>query len=163
MATFTASLLNANIQRIHTGINVASSAIGEVTLTGTASSVVLLAKIPQGATIIDWHLYISQGGAVQLVQLGTSASPSGIAAAFSLSETFSTSLSAADFPGVKVLNNHRAPKGDRLPVRISLSDDDADGWVWLQMELATAIEATLICDFTVFYTMGGVAGHRTIR
>jgi len=125
---------------------------------------VLLVKVPIHSTILDWTLYCVQGGTGQTVKLGTSASPSALAAAFSLSETFSTSLSAADFPGVKTLDNHRAPKGNLLPVRISVSDDTADpAHVWLHLTFVTTISATAVVNFGVQYSADGYPAHATVR
>lgn len=174
MTTFTASFLSQNVNTNPTGVQVMSSVINEVSVTGTAGSVFLLGRIPNGATIVDWHMYVTTGGNQQQIEIGTSATPCGIASAFSLSATFtaklaahnsstSASLTALDFPNTKEFTDHRAPKGDRLPVRISLSDDVIPQSVMLQARNIIAISATAAMTFSVFYTMDGLTGRRKIR
>lgn len=173
MATFTASQLNSNTKAVHTGVIVAGSALS-LSVTGTASSIILLSKVPSGATLLDWWMRIHTGGASQTVKLGTSASPSGIMSITTLSQTYSTSLSGqAIVPtpyGVFNQGWFRAPGGtagattnDLMPVRISLSDDAQPREVWIQATLGVAISASAFLTWTLFYTMDGLTGHTTIR
>ena len=164
MTTFTQSLLRSSPPDVHVGLNVVASITpgGETSATGTAASVFLLVRVPNGATIVDWHLHITTGSTTnQTVQIGTSASPSGIAALFSLSTSFSASISL-DVVAAEIAD-HRAPKGDRLPVRISLSDDVQPAEVWIQLAVTADICATAFMSFTLFYVMDGLTGRRTIR
>ena len=132
---------------------------GETSATGAANSVFLVGRVPNGATIVDWHLHITTGSTTnQTIKIGTSNSPSGIASAFSLSTSNSGSV-----PVNVTLQDHRAPKGDRLPVRISLSDDLQPADVMIQVLVTADICATAFLSFTLFYTMDGLLGRRTIR
>ena len=148
---------------VHVGV-LSNTGVLTISATTTASAVVNLCRVPNGATILDWVFYTNQPnlGANQVLQIGTSASPSGIAAAYSLSGSASGSgLLGSD-------GSHR-PKGshDLLPVRISLSDDMGNPQsVWLQLKFSTApttSASAAILKFTVFYTMDGTKGHTTIR
>ena len=158
MATITASYYFPNPPAHHVGAHqVGGSA--STSVTGTASSIVLLCVVPNKATITDWWLRIQQGGAAQTVALGTSASPSGIAAPFSLTMVQALSGSATltlAWPDTIF----RAPGpgqfgvAARMPVRVSVSDDVTPAFVTLQAELGVAISATLSMEFMVEYRMG---------
>ena len=109
MATFTASARQSSVIKApHTGVQ-AINARWSICGTGTASSVVLLVRVPNGATILDYMLYADSAGANQTVQVGTSATPSGLGAAVSLTAG----------------TTHRGLNGltALLPYRVSLSDD----------------------------------------
>jgi len=166
MATFTASLLNAQTKAVHTGV-VAVGAALSVSATGTASSVVLLNLVPHGATLVDWWFRYQSGAADQGAEIGTSATPSGIMAMTTLSLTLSKSgtiVGGTPIAGTFGRNYYRAPMGgDLMPVRISLSDDAQPSEVRLRMTLRTAISASLVLSWMLFYTMDGLAGHTTIR
>lgn len=165
MGTLTASLLNANVKAVHTGIIAVGAAI-TASATLTASSVILLNFVPDGATLVDWWLRYTDNAATQSVELGTSFSPSGIAAQFSLTITFSTSDSIVQ-PGMIGMQNqfaYRAPIGGGLmPVRISISDDVQPQQVRLQLTTRLAISASCALLWMLFYTMDGLDGHTTIR
>lgn len=164
MSTYTMSELGSP-SSAHVGVLV-NAGIGTLSGTFTASSVIFLCRVPNGATIIDWTFYTDQItlGANQVLQIGTSASPSGIAGAWSLSQTITGSGAET-----RVKYGAHKPRGndDLLPVRISLSDDmGKDQKVWLQMKMGLAANtsgANAIIRFVVTYTMGGLAGHNTIR
>jgi len=163
MSTFTASLLNANVKATHTGI-IPVGAHVSVSATGTASSVVLLNFVPSGATLVDWWYRYQSGAAEQSIEIGTSASPSGIQAMTSLSLTLSHSGSIQVIAGTFGRSYYRAPMGgDLMPVRISLSDDVQPATARIQMVLRTAISASLVLTWMLFYTMDGLAGRSTIR
>jgi len=168
MSTFTASLqFSPNLKAVHTGI-VAVGSRTSICATGTAASVLLLGNVPNGATLVDWWAHIITAGADQTVQIGTSNSPSGIAALFSLTQCFSLSPSAGGPTLLRIVgatnsNDYRAPQGDRLPVRISLSDDVQPTQVMVQAVLGTAISASALFSWMLFYTMDGTVGNTTIR
>lgn len=161
--TFTLSELQSTPPNVHVGV-LQNTGILTISASTSASSVLNLCRIPNGATILDWTFYTDQTafGTNQSLRIGTSNSPSGIASNFSLSGSASGSgLLGSD-------GSHR-PKGlhDKLPVRISLSDDMGNPQtVWVQMRLGAAgntSASTAILKFTVFYTMDGTRGHTTIR
>lgn len=148
----------------HTGIQWTG---GVITLSAstTASAVVNLCRVPNGAVIVDWVLYGSDTnqGSGLTVKLGTSACVSGIASAISIS----ASASAA---GTDVAAGAHRPKGtdDLLPVKVSLSDDQGkDQKVWLQMKFVSApttSASVAIFRFGVWFVNGnGIAAHNTVR
>ena len=165
MATWTASLLQSGIKAVHTGIQAVGSTL-TLCETGTASSVIILNSVPQGATLVDWWLRLRTGAADQGFELGTSASPSGIAAMVTMSQTISMSGLATEvvLAGLSSQFYYRAPHGgDLMPVRISLSDDARPLTTPLWLRLRTAISASLQMSWMLFYTMDGMQGHTTIR
>ena len=169
MATFTASQLASNVKAVHTGLVIVGAALSTCA-SGTASSVILLSRVPHGATLVDFWLRLHSGGASQTVKIGTSASPSGIMSITTLSLTLSESETYPPFYGVFNQGWIRAPGGttggtgnDFMPVRISLSDDVQPAEVWVQAELGINISNSLFLTWCLFYTMDGLTGHTTIR
>ena len=165
MATWTASLFRTPIQALHAGPNILS---GHLTLceTGTASSVVILGSLPHGATLVDWWVRLRTGAADQGFELGTSNSPSGIAAMVTASITISMSGLATEviLAGLHSQFYYRAPHGgDLMPVKISLSDDAIPAPTPIWLRLRAAISASLQLTYALFYTMDGMLGHTTIR
>jgi hypothetical protein len=148
----------------HTGVQVNAS-VGTLSGTFTASSIISLCRVPNGATIIDWTFYTDQitMGTNQQLKIGTSACVSGIGK-FSLSQTATGSGAET-----RVKRGVHKPWGtqDLLPVRVSLSDDNSkDQLVWLQMKNVTDIDtsgAVAIIRFVVTYTMDGMVGHNKVR
>jgi hypothetical protein len=169
MSTFTASQLSSNVKAVHTGVNVTASALS-ISATGTASSVLLLSQVPNGATLVDFILRFKGAGLSQTVKLGTSASPSGIMAITTLTITYSESGNVFADYGVAGQGWVRSPGGTRngtandfMPVRISLSDDRQPSKVWVQATLGHDICASAYFSWTLFYTMDGMRGHTTLR
>jgi hypothetical protein len=171
MTTFTGSVLTSSVKEVHTGVIVAggNAAIGA---TATAGSVILMNNLPDGATLVDfWLRYTTnETGATNLIELGTSATPSGIMPVTSLTYTWSQSASISIDVFVKIVNvNIRAPGGsmqakgvDLMPVHISLSDDVQPSHVMIQAELNATISASALLSWCLFYTMD-LPGHTTIR
>ncbi len=166
MASFTASLLSANIKAVHTGIVAVGGATSN-SATTTASSVVLLSKVPHGATLVDWWFRFQSGAADAGAEIGTSNSPSGIMAMTTLSLTLShsgTIIAGTPIGGTFNRNYYRAPMGgDLMPVRISLSDDVQPAEVWVKMTFRTALSESMALTWMLFYTTDGLKGHTTIR
>lgn len=170
MATFTASQLRTNVYERHAGLNVTAAAVAAA-VTGTASSVVLLSRVPTGATLVDFWMRLRSGGVSQTVKIGTSASPSGIMSITTLSVTYSHSATAIVPTDAGVMGQWwiRAPGGTRgggtdlMPVRISLSDDVQPAEVWIQATMGVAISASLLLSWCLFYLTDGMPGHTTIR
>ncbi len=172
MATVTASQLSSDAKAVHTGVNVTGSALS-IAGTLAASSVILLSKVPNGATLVDWIMrFESASASTQTLEFGTSASPSGIMTITTLSQTFSHSGSQVEPVGYGVFNQGwiRSPGGtaglqtnDLMPVRISLSDDVQPSSVWIQARTGQDICNSAFFVWTLFYTMDGMRGHTTIR
>lgn len=166
MTTFTASFFNSQVKATHAGIN-AVGAHYSGSATGTASSVVLLNFVPNGATLVDWWFRYQSGAADQGIEIGTSATPSGIMAMTTLSLTLSHSgsiVGGSPIAGTFGRSYYRAPMGgDLMPIHISLSDDAQPATTQIQMVLRTAISASLVLTWMLFYTMDGLTGRTTIR
>lgn len=172
--TRTFSQFTSNIKATHTGICVVGGALS-LSVTFSPSGIMNMVQVPNHATLVDFYLRIQQGGAAQVVRIGTSATNSGIMSKTTLSQTISFSASISLDTLQYNVNNPgyiRAPGGtqgvadgttDLMPVRISLSDDAAPASVWIQGRLATAISASGFFTFVLFYTMDGLPGHTTIR
>jgi len=135
----------------------------------TAATIVYLCRVPANCTITDWCLYLSDqdrllGAADQRVELGTSASPSGLG-------FFSLSGSASSDP--VTLTGRNQPRGDQqlMPVRISISEDvgnvgGAGRFVWLTARFGVATSASetaVTANFWCTYTMDGITGRSTTR
>lgn len=169
MSTFTASQLASSAKAVHTGVIVTASALS-LTVTGTASSIFLLSRVPNGATLVDFILRFQSAGLSQTIKLGTSASPSGIMAITTLTITYSESGNVFADYGVAGQGWVRSPGGTRngtandfMPVRISLSDDLQPASVWVQATAGHDICQSAFLSWTLFYTMDGMAGHTTLR
>lgn len=149
----------------HTGLQYAG---GNVTISGTttAAAVIYLCQVPDGCTIVDWTMYISEtdrllGAANQKLVIGTSATLSGLG-------TFSLSGSASTDP---VYTTGRfQPRGDQnfMPAKVSLSGSAAGSkdsvWLTCKIEQAPSTsETALIASFWCAYTMGGITGRTKIR
>lgn len=159
---YTASELGT-ASAVHTGLQV-NGGVVTISATTTAAALVYLCRVPNGATIVDWVLYLNEpvtvGGANQKIVIGTSASHSGLGA-------FSLSGSASSDP--LYAKGRFQPQGtvDLMPVRISLSDDqgiDQKVWLTAKFEVAPSTSnSVIIAKFYVTYTMDGLTGHTTIR
>lgn len=153
MTTFTGSFLRSIPTTPHTGVQVEGSQT-TITATGTASSVILVARVPNGATILDWTLYQTNGaGASQTLEMGTSNSPSALLAILSITG------SGTFFHGMNLANGGVT----LLPVRVSLSDDVEPRWVYIRLKFGVAISATADVRFQLWYTMDGYTTNRVIR
>lgn len=146
MSTVTASQLASGAKAVHTGVQVVGGVVS-LSVTATAASVFLLAKVPNGATIVGWTFYGDDNAANQVIDIGTSASPSALG-------SFSLSTSAHHSS-----NQHL----NLVPARVSLSDDPGDASVWIQAKNAVAVSASADFRFQLFYTMDGLKGNVKIR
>jgi hypothetical protein len=174
MATFTASEINA-LKRNHAGINMVRSRIGIASGSLTTSDVVLMVRVPNGATVIDWWVSggIAIDGGTGTWKLGVQGShtdgisgnalgddtlyaelsltASGIARAgvamnYSVSATNSTSV----VHGVAA-----SARPGLMPFKISVSDGAIPQWVWLQLtNSAGSTTATCSLQMTVLYIVG---------
>lgn len=134
MSTLTASSFAAGIPQNHAGEN-ANGAVITVAVTATAASKFLLCAVPNGATITGWAFYGDDAAADQVINLGTSASPSALG---------SFSLSGAQSVGSDLYAN-------LVPCQVSLSDDVSS--VMLIATNDVAISASASYRFMVTYHM----------
>lgn len=148
MSTFTASELTSAVRSVHAGLQAKSSRL-DVAVTGTASSVVYLAKVPHGATIVDFIFYVDDGGADDTWKLGLQL-PHAEAGG---SNTFTVTESALMTETASTLGPTLRPVGGKLPYRVSISDNVAQRWAWIQAVNTVAISASAAFRFTVVYQM----------
>ena len=146
MATFTASQNESEVRATHIGVNVVL-ARADIATTGTASSVVLLVKVPNKAVIVDYMWCVDDGGADNTWDLGF-ANP---AAGSTLTQSSLRSALSS------TAGTHVNGSNPTLPYRISLSDDAVQQWIWVAATCAVAISASAHHKFTLFYTMGETA------
>lgn len=148
--SYTASMVNTGGARTgmrdrYVGVISASSVLSH-TATGTASSIWFLAKIPHGATILDYMFFVNDASTTnQVWKLGVQYPLSG-----SICHTESA-LAATGFSSTDAIT-HRGDQS-RLPYRVSLTTNVDQRYAWI-----TAVNVVDICDdavirFTVFYTM----------
>ena len=142
MATFTASQNQSEVRALHAGVNVVR-ARADIAATGTASSVILLVKVPNRAVIVDYMWYVADAGANQTWDLGF-AGGAGSLTQSALRSALSNSVGGTHVHGSNLT----------LPYRISLSDDAVQQWIWVAATCAAAISASALHKFTLFYTMG---------
>lgn len=163
----TFSQFRDSVVKTHTGLIATGGAYSNST-TICPSGILLLCKLPDGATILDYWLKISaRGAAANSVEIGTSNTNSGIMALTALSFTMSTSASAQPVLPTQygVWNQAwlRAPGiADELPVRISLTGSTQET-VWAQLRISAEVTGSAYFTFMCFYTMDGIRGHSTIR
>lgn len=143
MATFTASLHNTGVKKLHAGANVVTSVLA-VAATGTASTVFLLAKVPNGAVITDWVYYQADAGANNTVKLGLQL-PEGLSGSWTVTES-ALMTETANTAGV----NFRA-SNVKTPYKVSFTDTERFAWV-IAVNTA-AISASALGRFTIEYVV----------
>lgn len=148
MATFTASELTSVVRVNEKGLQGKSSRL-TVAVTGTASSVFYLAKVPHGATITDFLFFVDDAGADNTWKLGLQL-PHAEAGG---SNTFTVTESALLTETAATLAPTLRPAGGKLPYRVSISDNVIQRWAWVQATAVVAISASADIRFTVVYQM----------
>lgn len=148
MATFTASELSTNVRVLHSGV-IAKSSRFSTAVTGTASSVIYLAKVPHGAVIHDFAFYVNDAGDDNTFKLGLQL-PHAEAGG---SNTFTVTESALMTETAATLAPTLRPSGGKLPYRVSISDNVIQRWAWVQAVAVAAISASASVAFTVMYSM----------
>ena len=139
MSTFTASLHQSQVREVHAGLQAASSKI-TIAVTGTASSVVLLAKVPNQAWIHDFVWYAVDAGANNSWKLGIQY-PTDKATSESalLAETVNTGGAAL------------RPSGLKLPFKVSFTATTGEQFAWIVATTVVAISASADQVFSVIY------------
>ncbi len=152
MATFTATEINP-MKGLHTGVNVVRSRYaGSLTV----SEVLLVARIPNKATVIDWW---AAGGQVASASTGTwkvgvqGTVVDAISGATLTEDSIHAGLSiTASGAGGR---SDRANTSNKVPFKVSLSDGAANQFIWLTaMYSAGSFTGTHSMNFTVVYTLG---------
>lgn len=164
MATFTASEINP-LKAVHTGENIVRS---RFTGSLTVSEVLFLARIPNHAVVTDWYI---SGGNVGSASTGTwkigvpGTVVDAIRGATLTDDSLhaGVSITSSGFGGAHVVTNFsvsasiivstRAPA--IMPFKISLSDDAAIQFVWLQgLYTAGSFTGSHSINFLVKYITG---------
>lgn len=141
--TVTASDSLAFVRQTETGESVVRTHLGgsQLPASFSASDIVLIAKIPNQATITDFWLAGIVPSDATVFKVGTSADDDAISAALTLSAT----------AAVK-----RFDAGATMPFKVSLSDDANPQWTYL---FATRVSGTSTntcsIQFVVKYAMPG--------
>ncbi len=163
MATFTASEVNS-MRAVHAGVNAVRAYFeGSV----TTSEVILLAKIPHGATLLDWRITGGtavdggtgtwkigfQGSVIDAIS-GNSLTDDSLHAGLSLTAGGCGGAYLANWSvsaSIMVASRSRL----NLPIKISVSDDAVNRFVWMQGLLTSASgTATTTMHIVVEYIMG---------
>ena len=116
-----------------------------LSVTATASSIFLLAKVPDGATILSFEYFIESGGADNTWQLGI-LSPEGSASTTLTRSALSPPQS--DSPSAVL-----RPIGINLPYPVSISSECLQRWVWVTAVNAIACSASAVMVTKVYYQM----------
>ncbi len=183
MATFTASEINA-LKRNHTGINVVRSRIVIASGSLTTSDVVLMARVPNHATVIDWWVTGGVGidGGTGTWKLGLQGSNvdaisrtsmtddamhsglsltagavarAGVALNYSISVTVSASVSTSFAEGIAHGPAVSNRPDNRMPFKISMSDGAMPQHVWMQLtNSAGSTTATCSLQLVILYLVG---------
>jgi hypothetical protein len=175
MATFTASEINA-LKRNHAGINMVRSRIGIASGSLTTSDVVLMVRVPNGATVIDWWVSggIAIDGGTGTWKLGVQGSHTDGISGNALSDDTlfaALSLTASGIARAGVAMNYsisstwtasaggsaeaKSARPGLMPFKISVSDGAIPQWVWLQLTNSEgSTTATCSLQMTVLYIVG---------
>jgi hypothetical protein len=152
MATFTASEYNP-LKANHIGVNVVRS---RFTGSLTVSEVLLLARIPNHAVVMDWRI---SGGQVASASTGTwKIGVQGTVVDHISGSTLTddslhagVSLTASGAGGAL----DRANTSNKCPFKVSLSDDAATQFIWIAgLYTAGSFTGTHSINFVVEYVMG---------
>ena len=146
MASLTASLHNSNLKKIHVGPNIVTSR-GNFAVTGTASTVVFLAKVPDKAVITDFQFYAKDGGTNQTWMLGLQL-PEGSTSG-SVTVTQSALLTNTSNTGAAGVTTRAV--GNKLPYKVSISGEANPKWAWVIAVCGAAISASADLNLMLTY------------
>lgn len=146
MAEYTATTYMNTAKRVHAGVNAVSISYNFGTTSASAGDVVLLAKLPHGARVLDLKEDHTCGAAACAVSIGLKTGGPGGAA------TVSCYLASGTLAAV----NRMAIKG--VPPLISVSDASGDRFGILQAQVTTIGTTTVSLEIncTVFYICDGI-------
>lgn len=146
MATYTSSVYNNNQPKyVYAGDQ---SVSGQINMGATASSngdILFLAKLPQGAVVVEIIESHTTGATTQALSFGLG---SGGAAGGG------ASYSAFIASGAQATQNRLSVQGP--PITVSVSDNDTQRWAALTAKVESGTATTsLIVNFTVLYRVDG--------
>ncbi len=146
VATYTATTYNTTPKDLQTGVQVVGGR-AQWTAAGTVGDIVFLAKIPHGATIIDFHEYHTSGQSTATVSFGFDR---GIAAGGA------GNASVLIASGVLATENRMVYATNPGPVTISLSDLDPVRYAVLQAKAETGtFTITVSFGWSILYHKSG--------
>lgn len=148
MSTFTASELTSAIKAGHTGVQNATSRL-TLAVTGTASSVIYLCRVPHGATITDFSIYISDGGTNNTWKIGLQLPHAEAGGSNTFTVTESALMTETANTGGAFFRNTAI----KLPYRVSISDNVVQRWARVMMVCTAAISAVAEVRSTIYYSM----------
>lgn len=115
----------------------------------SASDVILLAKIPDQVTIVDWTLRGTAGGDATVFKLGVGTAQGGTGGAGAAGET---GLSA----GLTLSATAQTFRGSGASYKVSLSADAELSWTWVYaVRTSGTSTATASIQLTLYYAAGG--------
>jgi hypothetical protein len=158
ITTVTTTVYNQSPRAVHVGLNYA---VGSYVASGrTLSDIILLCRIPNGATIVDFDVAGTSGETVSVFKLGiksagTPAALGGGTAGAGTETTFGTgSFSTGAKVHFKYGVHPNALNG--APYRVSISDTDAQAGADVYMTLSVGSWTTSVSfDFMFAYVMPG--------
>lgn len=145
VTTFTASAYLDAMQGHHKGVNYI---IGHVEKTGTLSDIILLGKVPNGATIIDFRMYGAGAGTAAVAKVGIKGGNGGGGAGAD-----NVIVSSHDFAtGAGVTSTQH------IRHRVSLSDTDAQAGCDVYMTVISGTWSTTVSfDYQIGFIMDKTA------
>ena len=143
MATYSSSVMTAQPRRVHAGVNCVWGTYSFGATASSAGDIVMLAKIPTGARVIDVRTDHSTGATAQGLSYGLATGTTAGGGA---------SYSAFIASGAQATNLYAA--AGALPFTISVSDSDPNkyGIFCAKVESGTATTSLLV-NFRVSYTV----------
>lgn len=139
MATVTASDQLATPRAVHAGVNAVRTTYTQNGATLSASDIILVAKIPNGALVLDGYMSGTSGAAATILKLGIQ---SGTETQFIATGTLSATAQLQRFIG------------GALPFKVSLSDDANPQYTWVYATMNSgSATVTGSIQFVVSYLM----------
>lgn len=159
--TYTASELNP-LKAVHTGLNVVRSRFDLTTTaaTLTTSDIILLARIPNKATVYEWRLAGGCGAAAstgtwKLGVLAPTTAGSLVNPINSGASLTDDSLHAGMSLTTFALYSSYGAGAVNIPFKVSLSDDNATQYIWITTTTSSGSNTgTTSLQFDVKYTVG---------
>ena len=170
--TFTASVMGtgadiASMKYIHAGLNVVRSKLQvPIASSLTASDVLLMVRLPNRATVVDWYC---RGGVAAsttyILSVGIQAATGSASAGgppIVVDDINTVSMTSDSIAAVVSLTTGNATGFARLgssvnqglPFRISISDDWAQQWCWMQATCGGSTTGSHSLQFVVSYIVG---------
>lgn len=141
ITTLTASAYLDGMRQHHVGVNYI---IGHVEKTGTLSDIILLGKIPNGATLVDFRMHGAGAGTAAVAKVGIKGGNGGGGAG---AET--TIVASHDFASGAGVTSTAL-----IRHRVSLSDTDAQAGADVYMTLISGTWSTTVSfDYQIGYIM----------